>query len=111
MSTITKRGLVFKEQDGSISLIRLDEEMVVHGLTIGDEDELYDNWPEHHADLVDVDTIGDDMNLVNLTSLQTLTFSRDGKECPAREAINHGLNTEPQKIYQLLTYGANQAQS
>lgn len=109
MPEITKRGLVFVDDDGTLSLIRMDEEMTVHGLTIGCE-EFYQDWPETHADLVDVDTIGDDLGLVNLTSIQAMSFNKDGQLCVAREAIRYALDHEPEKIYQLLQY-ESQAES
>lgn len=101
--SLTRRGIVFKEQDGSISLIRLDAEMVVHGMTIGDEHEFYTNLPECDADVVDVDDTGDEMGLVAITSVQQLTFKRGGVEVPARQAIQATLEIAPEEILKLLS--------
>lgn len=96
------RGLVYRELDGTVSLILVNQDQELEGMTISDYDEVYNTLPDNHADLVEVDNANDPQGLVVMNSLYLMSFSLSNKDVPAREAIRHAMEREPDKIVALL---------
>jgi len=94
------RGLVYHDQDGDLILLIFHEHPSLHAEygPISDCDNLYANLPPSTAEICDVEK-NEAIGMVWLKSLCSITLAKNNINCPAYEAIEAALKSDPRELY------------
>lgn len=102
------RGIVFRDEDGDLSLLRVFEDNSVDEKTISDFGDIYTQLPDTGADIVDIED-DSDKQMVFLQSICSLTFSENGTNCYARDAIRTTAQAVPERFREMINMAQGNA--
>ena len=94
-----KRGIVYKDSDGSITLLTLDPP---RKRVFPADDAHYGNLDPCKADVVEVEDDNETIQTVNLRAVCGITMHCGDSLCPAHLGINHALENDVPSLLQMM---------